>query len=173
MLSKNKTIAWCLVAASSLSFSCFALAEQEPTDFKPELAKTVGQMLMIDAAVAHKYEQDRLNAAMGKKNPPSAAAKIAPVVQPIQAPEVKPVATSTVEVVKEKPPVLLGIFGISEKLYADVLIDGERVRFQKGRSNPISGGFKESYKLIGINVPCIALAKDSKKTSVCLEKDGI
>lgn len=86
---------------------------------------------MIDAAVAHKYEQDRLFAAMGKKSTPVVATKAAPVIQPIQAPEPKPVQASTVEVVKEKPPVILGIFGINDNLFADVQIDSERVRFQK------------------------------------------
>ena len=174
MLSKNKSFSLCFVAASIFSFSCIAVAEQEPSFFKPDLAKTVGQMLMIDADIAHKFEENRLLGAMGKKNASTATTKFAPVMQPIQAtPEAKPEAAINVEVVKETPPILLGIFGISENLYADVQIDNERVRFQRGRSNPISGSLKGNYQLISINVPCVALVKNSKKTSVCLEKDGI
>lgn len=171
----NKAITVVLV---SMAFCNAALAESLPVDMKPELAKTVGDMLLIDAALAHKFEENRLIAAMGKKTTPPAITPVAPIMKPLQPPETEAVAVQpkldhTEEVIRDSSVILLGIFGVNDNLYVDVQIDNERVRYQRGRSSPISGNPKSKYRLAGINSPCIELIKGTEKKSFCLEKDSI
>lgn len=178
MLSENMKSAWVSVMVASFTYCSVSLAEPSAVDMKPELAKTVGQMLMIDAAIAHKFEEDRMLAAMGKKNVTTPSSPPPQIIKPLQSSEVVPVvanadAAKKEEVAKETPLILLGIFGVNENLYVDIQIDNERVRYQRGHSNPIAGNLKSKYQLVSVKAPCIELMKDASKTLVCLEKDAI
>ena len=169
-----------VIVAIYIAFSGPVTADQASLDIKPELAKTVGQMLLIDAAVANKFEEDRLLSVMGKKNNNSeklgaVPMKTAPIMQPIGATDTTTTTTPIIKPaeIKTLPPMLLGIFGIGNNLYTDVQIDSERVRYQSGHLNPVSGNPKTSYKLVNISVPCITLMKNKTSVLICLEKDGI
>lgn len=163
---------------AAVIFALFCSGTYAETDtssgIKPSLENTVGKMLMLDAAIAYKYEQDRLKTILGKEiNAPGVVkTSAAPQVSATEPQERKPAPTA-IDKPKELPPVLLAIFGVSERLYADVKINNESFRFQRGRDLPISGSSVTSYRLSSINLPCVTLNKSGEITTICMDKSGL
>jgi hypothetical protein len=173
MCSNHATrhLAWGLTVAV-LAHSTIALADDFPDVEQAKVAATVGEMLAIDTRIALKKEQQRELEAMGLKQPSGAvvqaAPQVAPRTTPIDAPEKKAAVPE-----QPKPPVLSveGIFGPGDQLFADVLIDGRKVRFKSGQRYPIGYGNSFAYQLVSINVPCIRLAGPAGSQKLCI--DGI
>ncbi|WP_312271606.1 hypothetical protein [Pseudomonas sp.] len=157
-----------LFLACLLSVPLLASAQVASQDY----SHTVRTMLNIDAELALMNEQKRLQEAQGHST--SAAPFVTPGFSQATSasPEVAKVEEKPAEPVVEKKMVslqLLGIFGLGDKLFADVDIDNSRVRFQRGKASPISATSDVGYRLVSINVPCVLLTKGTDKVQLCLE----
>lgn len=132
--------------------------------------QTVREMLKLDAERAlateqrlHREEERRLGALNQVVLTAEAAAPEEPKVSPPQ------------EVVE--PPVVIdvvGIFGVENKLMADVEINGARYRYLSGRSLPVGASDRFRFKLVKIHTPCVSL-QDSKlgAREVCLRGSSL
>ncbi|WP_122377652.1 hypothetical protein [Pseudomonas cannabina] len=139
--------------------------EQGPT------VKMVNDMLLIDARRAAIAERERLLEALGRK--PDKTVK---PVSPQPTVEARPAEVTTQVKQPEAPaPVVLdlqGIFGLGTNLYADVSINGQVVRFQRGRSLPL-GMADYKFHLSSIEVPCVKLKQGDTLFTTCLTASGL
>lgn len=141
-------------------------AEQGPT------VRMVNDMLLIDARRAAIAEREKLLEALGKKVDKSVKqASSTPAVA-----EAKPAEAASQSKQPETPvPVVIdlqGIFGLGTNLYADVSINGQVVRYQRGRSVPLGmADFK--YKLSSIEVPCVKIKEGETLFTTCLTTSGL
>lgn len=138
-----------------------------------DATNSVNEMLRIDAQRAIITEQKMLAEAEGRLG----GGPIFGVGQnnvglsgSATIPEVKPTKPVAIPVRME----VLGIFGLGEKLFADVAIDNVRVRFKSGQSFPLGISTSFPYRLVSINVPCIKIAEANKTVhNICLSKSGL
>lgn len=164
-----------LIAFAFSSLLCFAVNASEigTENSVIDVAKSVNEMLRIDADRAILTEQKMLAEAQGRLGG-------APIVGggpsnmnfngSTAAPEVEPPKPVVIPVRME----VLGIFGIGNNLLADVAIDNSRVRFKRGQSAPLGAGADFPYRLVSINVPCVKIAEANKtEHNVCLSKSGL
>lgn len=156
-----------------------SLAQAEPDRDRNYAPRTVQEMLDIDSRLALQREQQREREAMGLKATPlvpgpvlptPALAEPLPDMQPLAA----PVKTAVDKPAAPTPPkpitiALDGIFGLGDRLFADVRIDGQRVRFQRGHRYPLGYERGFAYGLIAINVPCVRLAGPQGAQTLCIQ----
>lgn len=159
-------------AVAVLTHSIIGHADPLPDLEQAKIAITVGEMLAIDTRIALKKEQQRELEAMGLK--PSQAVMAPAVMQPM--PKVAPIDAQekkepTPEKAKEAVLSVEGIFGPGDQLFADVLIDGRKVRFKSSQRYPIGYDSSFAYQLVSINVPCIRLTGPGGALKLCI--DGI
>lgn len=76
---------------------------------------------------------------------------------------------------KQEPVVrdiqVVGIYGLRDTLTAEMRIDGETLRFQRGLRYPKGYGSSSPYTLISINTPCVKFAEKGVAHTVCI--DGV
>lgn len=169
-----------LVLLLVMALSGVARAESD-TDLS-YTPRTVQQMLEIDSRLALQKEQQREREAMGLKGLPAAPSPAQPTVATAPLlPQMAPLATpakaisDTADAPKPPKPIavkLEGIFGIGDRLFADVLIDGRRVRFQRGHRYPLGYERGFEYGLIAINVPCVRLTGSQGTQTLCIRPFG-
>ena len=163
-----------------------AMACQAEPGFIPgsdPLAVTVQQMLAIDTRLALKKElQLELEARGLKAEPPSQPLISTPAAAPVMAPvlpaaanQLSAPATAQSEAPKKpKRSVLIldGIFGKGGQLYADVFIDGQRVRYKRDQRSPLGYDSFFAYQLVSINVPCVHLKTQTGPRKICIDERG-
>lgn len=119
---------------------------------------TVGEMLDMEAAAALAAEQERLH-------PQQTSAVIVPALQPNSA---IPVLDTEAE------PRLAAIYGVGERLRADVIIDSVRYTYAHGEAAPIAprkSARTASHRLVRIEGSCVVLRPTTTggSTRYCVE----
>ena len=161
-MSSNSTV---LVLAISLGLSSPVFAATLQDGSEMTVPQTVREMIKLDAARALATEQ-RLQREEERRLGALNQVLFAP-----QAPEQEESKDEKPKEIVEQPATMdvLGIFGVENKLMADVEINGTRYRYLSGHSLPqgVSDGFR--FKLVKIHTPCVSL-QDSKlgARKVCL-----
>lgn len=163
MSSKSNAIIFAVGLAFTPISASFATTL--PDGSTMSVPQTVGEMLRLDAARALATEQ---------RNYQEEQRRLGAINQLLMATDVAAQDGSKAKIAKEEvePPVaidVLGIFGVENKLMADVEINGARYRYLSGRSLPVGAGEGFRFKLVKIHVPCVSL-QDSKlgARKVCL-----
>ncbi len=145
---------------------------------------SVQQMLAIDTELALKKELQLELEARGLKagaqpqpliSPPTAAPIMTPMIQPVVADAVPAPASPQPQASKQPPkPVLIldGIFGKGGQLFADVVIDGQKVRYKRDQRMPLGYDSSFGYQLVSINVPCVQLKSAVGQHRVCIDGRG-
>lgn len=163
-----------LIAFAFSSLLCFAVNANEigVENSVIDAAKSVNEMLRIDAERAILTEQKMLAEAQGRLGG-------APILGgpgnvnfngSTATPEVEPTKPVVIPVRME----VLGIFGLGDNLLADVAIDNSRLRFKRGQSAPLGASADYPYRLVSINVPCVKIAEANKtEHNICLSKSGL
>ncbi|EPG9766454.1 hypothetical protein M0K88_004698 [Escherichia coli] len=158
---------------STLSFA----GELTPSEFSsPEFTKvaaTVQELLVIDARMAMQQLRKRELEASGQsragQSPQASIAKGESLPQPLLganagAEQQKPAAPKPI--VKPK---LEGIFGLGDRLFADVEFDGQKVRFQRGQKYPVGMGTSFPYQLVSIAAPCVKVQGKGSTETLCID----
>lgn len=136
-----------------------------------KIATSVKEMLAKDTSLALKAEHQRELELSGVKTPTVAPAIPLNLSDAIMAPPAG--GGDKDSAAKEKPAPAIsvtGIYGTGDALSADVMIDGKRIRFTKGRALP-DGYSKFAYQLVSINSPCVLLKANGANKKLCI--DGI
>ncbi|KAG1272426.1 hypothetical protein G6F64_015511 [Rhizopus arrhizus] len=61
------------------------------------------------------------------------------------------------------------IFGLARRLSADVVVNGELLRYQAGRAAPVAGQVSAgAYQLLSIEGACVRLRRDAADHTACL-----
>ena len=168
----SRCMAWGLSVAL-LAHSMMSEADPLPDVELAKVAATVEEMLAIDTRIALKKEQQRELEAMGIK--PAQSVSVPPVsMAPQPTPKVNPSegqAQKEPTQEKSRAPALSveGIFGPGDQLFADVLIDGRKVRFKKNQRYPLGYDSSFPYQLLSINVPCVRLTGPQGPQKVCVD----
>ncbi|WP_153785352.1 hypothetical protein [Pseudomonas sp. EMN2] len=168
MSSKSNVLVFAIALGLLTASTAFAATPSDGSDMT--VPQTVGEMLKLDAARAlateqrlHREEERRLGV-------------LNQIVFATEAAEQEESKDGKPQVVVEPPAAIdvLGIFGVENKLMADVEINGTRYRYLSGRSFPLgaSDGFR--FKLVKIHTPCVSL-QDSKlgAREVCLRGSSL
>lgn len=159
------------LAVAMLALSGTGQANQLGDLEQSDVASMVGDMLVIDTRIALHNERRRELEAMGIKQQvpmPTPVIQSLPMVTAVDEP-----ANAKQLPDKPKAPVLSveGIYGPGTQLVADVLIDGQKVRFKAGQRHPIGYDRSFAYQLISINVPCIRVSGPGGSQKLCI--DGV
>lgn len=168
MLSKSKVLLVTAALGLVPAYAAFAANMQDGSVMS--VPQTVREMLRLDAERALATEQ-RLYREEERRLGALNQVQIAD--EPVAQAEKK---SDTPQVVIEPPAVIevLGIFGVENKLMADVEINGARYRFISGRALPIAASDGFRFKLVKIHTPCVTL-KDTKlgAREVCLRGSSL
>lgn len=166
MFSKGiNCISWFCFAAFVTTVMA-ASADVSANSGPDTIATSVQEMLRIDTNLALKKERQRELEASGIK-----AQVVSPLTSPLpqNIPETQSVEKQPASAEKKAALSLDGIFGIDNQLFADVMIDGVKVRYIKGQPYPVGFGKKFPYELIGIRVPCVSLKSKGVTEEVCIQ----
>lgn len=164
--------------AVGLWFLCIATGAQAAdsqvvgSDATFEVAKTVNQMIAIDAARAIAIEQRLLQEEKNKLSKTQAGISVeGENVAPVEAKtSAAPQTAAIPEAVRME---LIGIFGIGKSLKADIEIQGNRYRFVRGYTLPEGASNSFAYRLVSIKPPCATLHDASGKTNeLCLNQSS-
>lgn len=129
---------------------------------------TVMNMLASETRIAANEQAQRERKALGDASSLSNG-------QPARVAPVETVnATQRVDDAKKQEPIIrdvqvVGIYGLRETLTAEVRIDGETLRFQRGLRYPKGYGSTSPYTLISINTPCVKYAEKGAPHTVCID----
>lgn len=135
----------------------FNLSAHAQTD----MTMKVKELLQIDAEIALKNERSRMAEVMGRKSSGDTAA----------SPENSTSSTgNTKEDEQATSYEITGIFGLGEKLFADVLVNGVRHRFTQGRKAPLQPANGSDIALIEITPPCAVVLIDGQDEELCIER---
>lgn len=125
----------------------------------PSQSLIVREMLQIDANIALMNERKRLDEAMGVVNEKQVTVESASETsQLIESSEEEETVSLVVH----------GIYGVGNELFADIGINGSRVRFKRGREVAERVGPDFPYRLKSINPPCATLINAGTEMPVCL-----
>lgn len=159
------------IAGMGIALFSTGLVAQPTTDGTSmvlSIERTVRTMLDLDAELALRNEHERFTSVTEGKNTtsvdvsPSPESGVAPAAQP----------TPTEAITHQVNPVLLGIFGIGDTLFADVEIDNQRVRFQKGQSQALGVSHEFPFRLVRIDIPCVTIRDQTGTYKTCLAGRG-
>jgi len=161
---------------AALFFLCIAAGAQAAEaqvggpDTTFEVAKTVKQMISIDAARAIAVEQRLLQEEKNKlSKTQSGVSAEGENVAPVELKS--PAATQVAAIQAAVRMELIGIFGIGESLKADIEIQGVQYRFVRGFTLPEGASNSFAYRLVSIKPPCATLHDSSGKTNeLCLNQ---
>lgn len=131
---------------------------------------TVMGMLASETRIAANEQAQRERKALGEGISSQSAqpARVAPMETP-SAPQQAEITQKQEPVVRDIQ--LVGIYGLRETLTAEVRIDGETLRFQRGLRYPKGYGTNSPYTLISINTPCVKYVEKGAPHTVCI--DGV
>lgn len=172
---------------TSLSVLLIALgckAQAANFDAADQIVGSVQHMLAIDTELALKKELQLELEARGLKasaipQPPVSSVVASPIMTPVITPATPDPAAAPAPSQPEAPkppkkPVLTldGIFGKGGQLYADVVIDGQKVRYKRDQRMPLGYDSTFGYQLVSINVPCVQIKSQAGLQRVCIDGRG-
>lgn len=72
------------------------------------------------------------------------------------------------------PLTLTAIYGVGNRLLAEVIIDSRSQVFMRGRPRAIDNGVPDSgFRLRGISGSCVDLERDTQQHTLCLSRPGV
>lgn len=130
-----------------------------------EVKGSVMAMIQSETRIAMFEQQERERKVLGGPVVPAVSQPSTKAEPIVKAPEENPQPTkpkiSTAEVV--------GIWGLGDRLLADVRIDGQTLRFQRGSRYPQGYGSGSPYTLVSIQTPCVTFADKGVARKVCID----
>lgn len=157
----------CCVLLGVLSMYCgSAWSDASALD---EVKVSVMAMLDNETKMAQMEQAERERKALGLQskafgptnNSPSAALSEPIVAAPKEHDAPPPPKVSMPEVV--------GIWGLGDRLMADVRINGSTIRFQRGARYPQGYGQGSPYTLVSIQTPCVTFLDKGVSRKVCID----
>lgn len=133
---------------------------------------SVMTMLQSETKIALLEQMARERKATGQQPIASSGASAvhqAPIsMQPIEKPKDEP------EVIKPKVSTaeVMGIWGLGDRLLADVRIDGKTLRFQRGSRYPQGYGSNSPYTLVSIQTPCVTYLEKGVARKLCIDNSN-
>lgn len=156
-----------LFGALALSPGIVVAANSSDVD---ELQNTVMDMLQRETKIALIEQLDRERKATGHQTAGTLSSTVRqePRMEP-PANEPLPSKAPELEKPKASSPKVLGIYGLRETLTADVRVDGQTLRFQRGSRFPKGYNSTSPYTLISIQTPCVTFADKEVTRTACVD----
>lgn len=164
MFNSNRWSTCVLLGALAVP-TCYAYsADIEPLE---GIQMSVIAMLQSETEIAVIEQVERERKATGRQSITSSSPAVhqEPRMEQLKAPDAqteptKP-AVSTAEV--------MGIWGLGDRLMADVRINGQTLRFQRGSRYPQGYGAGSPYTLISILTPCVKYSEKGVARTLCID----
>lgn len=149
-----------LALATSAHASLATLPELPPAP----AGQAVSELLMIDArdAIAAERAKQQTSAQPAQPVPSTGSPTSVTGLPTTMASATPPVQSG---------PVLTAIYGVGNRLRAEVLIDGQHTLFANGRPSPLTGA-STSWRLKRISPPCVDLESDDGAMRLCAARLG-
>lgn len=157
----------CVLLGALAVPTCYASSAD--IDTLEGIQMSVMSMLQSETKIAVIEQLERERKATGRQPVTSSSPAVhqEPRIEPpiVKAPESQTESTKP----KVSTAEVMGIWGLGDRLMADVRIDGQTLRFQRGSRYPQGYGAGSPYTLISILTPCVKYSEKGVARTLCID----